>query len=661
VSIFFRPLLPILKTRSMRELDTATPSSGTKWFKAARRTFEGLERETTWTRPFFFAVLADTQLGMVMSDKEWDGELDKCRQAVEALNRLRPKFAIVCGDLVNMWPANDPEHPTADPEKRQQQVADFKEVMSGVSEDIPLVCVCGNHDVGNRPNAVTIEEYKREFGDDYLAFWAGGCRCIVLNSNLHNDPRDAMELYHQQHRWLLQQLEQARRRGAAHVLLFSHHPWFLRHENEGEEDLGTWTLTTPSGYVVKLPNTYFHIPKQYRQPVLAAAKKARVRAAFAGHWHQNAVLKTSFGMEMVITSAVGGQSDAGEGSGFRLVKVFRDDIVHEYFPLDRMPSFVSLSFVQRTRWDVPPATPRPASPPTIQVTTPKGDFLESPKATTGAAAPGSASVVSVATTGYASETPRDGSGSPRSAAHATPPRALPLWGALPAFSETPSSANPLPPAFLQTPDARFSLDAWSDGPPVASLLESIGSPPNPAVPPRPALSAEHALASSLSPTPRSFAAASHPLLGAYPLGAPAVNTPRDPIWGPNLPLMASGPAVWAATPSSGALPSQCSVPAASGPCSTGACGAPLFSGSYPTSSSNGRSLQSALPSWDLPSPRPFAAAPSTAWWPAPVPQRATDGTALGTPRSPWGCPTQTCGAPSLPLAVSPSSWSSFFP
>lgn len=143
--------------------------------QAARRTFDGLERDTTWTRPFFFAVLADTQgfpepewkglprhqilwdpdcftfflvkgggrlfktipgtqaligciewswctwlvqyqeqrlarcsigqrkrccriedrphrlpgcpagtqLGMVMSDKEWDSELDKCRQAVE--------------------------------------------------------------------------------------------------------------------------------------------------------------------------------------------------------------------------------------------------------------------------------------------------------------------------------------------------------------------------------------------------------------------------------------------------------------------------------------------------------------------------------------------------------------------------------------------------
>ena len=58
-------------------------------------------------------------------------------------------------------------------------------------QDIPLVCLCGNHDVGNRPNAVTIEEYKREFGDDYLAFWAGGCRCIVVNTSLYNDPSDA--------------------------------------------------------------------------------------------------------------------------------------------------------------------------------------------------------------------------------------------------------------------------------------------------------------------------------------------------------------------------------------------------------------------------------------------------------------------------------------
>lgn len=51
--------------------------------------------------------------------------------------------------------------------------------------------MCGNHDVGNRPNAVTIEEYRRDFGDDYFAFWVDGCRCLVVNTNLYNDPQDA--------------------------------------------------------------------------------------------------------------------------------------------------------------------------------------------------------------------------------------------------------------------------------------------------------------------------------------------------------------------------------------------------------------------------------------------------------------------------------------
>ena len=28
--------------------------------------------------------------------------------------------------------------------------------MGGVNEDVPLVCVCGNHDIGDKPNRKTI-------------------------------------------------------------------------------------------------------------------------------------------------------------------------------------------------------------------------------------------------------------------------------------------------------------------------------------------------------------------------------------------------------------------------------------------------------------------------------------------------------------------------
>lgn len=65
-----------------------------------------------------------------------------------------------------------------------------QEVMGKIDPDIPLLCVCGNHDVGNVPNKVTIDRYTSEFGDDYFAFWVGGVRGLVLNSNLLFDPSE---------------------------------------------------------------------------------------------------------------------------------------------------------------------------------------------------------------------------------------------------------------------------------------------------------------------------------------------------------------------------------------------------------------------------------------------------------------------------------------
>lgn len=62
--------------------------------------------------------------------------------------------------------------------------------MGKLDPAIPLLCVCGNHDVGNVPNKVTIDRYVSEFGDDYFGFWVGGIRGVVLNSNLLFDPSE---------------------------------------------------------------------------------------------------------------------------------------------------------------------------------------------------------------------------------------------------------------------------------------------------------------------------------------------------------------------------------------------------------------------------------------------------------------------------------------
>ena len=70
---------------------------------------------------------------------------------------------------------------------REEQVADYKSLLSELHPDIALVCVCGNHDIGNTPTPATVQRYREDFGDDYFSFWVGGVKCIVLNSQFYED------------------------------------------------------------------------------------------------------------------------------------------------------------------------------------------------------------------------------------------------------------------------------------------------------------------------------------------------------------------------------------------------------------------------------------------------------------------------------------------
>ena len=53
---------------------------------------------------------------------------------------------------------------------RSHQVDDLRAVFADLSPDIPMICVCGNHDIGNSPTHQTIQEYNKQFGDDYFYF-----------------------------------------------------------------------------------------------------------------------------------------------------------------------------------------------------------------------------------------------------------------------------------------------------------------------------------------------------------------------------------------------------------------------------------------------------------------------------------------------------------
>jgi len=254
-----------------------------------------------------FVVCADTQLGMLSGNKEWDTELFFARQAVELINGLdpRPAFCCVCGDIVDMeytfFEGKGFTRKECD-EIQSKQNEDFKEVWSGLHPDIALVCLCGNHDVGNRPTKASIEKFQNAFGDDYVAFWVNGTYNIVLNSCLFSNPEGAMELYKDQLLWLEARLMHAEDMQAASVFVFTHHPWFLYSEDETDNLTGVTPFPVewgPSDQV--FPDYYFHIPILYRKPVMEIFRKYRVSAAFSGHFHQNLVSRSSWGMDMIIT------------------------------------------------------------------------------------------------------------------------------------------------------------------------------------------------------------------------------------------------------------------------------------------------------------------------------------------------------------------------
>ncbi|XP_075724744.1 serine/threonine-protein phosphatase CPPED1 isoform X2 [Rhipicephalus microplus] len=243
----------------------------------------------------------------------WDKEIALTEKAVEAVNRMEPKprFFVVCGDLVDAMPGD---------ELKPEQEADFKRVFSKMSSEVPLVCVCGNHDIGNQPTPASVCAYRNSFGDDYFTFWCSGVMCIVINTQYYEDPLLVPDLAHEQEVWLDEQLAEAQRTGAKHVVVFQHIPWFVRNFDEDK--------------------MYFNFDPELRLRMLDKFHKAGVRAIFCGHYHRNAggFYKD---MELVVTSAIGAQLGC-DTHGLRVVKVREDNIEHQYYALDEIPETVCL-------------------------------------------------------------------------------------------------------------------------------------------------------------------------------------------------------------------------------------------------------------------------------------------------------------------------------
>jgi len=253
--------------------------------------------------------------------------------AVEELNRLRPRFVVVCGDLVHAFPN--------EPALQQQQAEAYKQMMSKVSADIPLVCVCGNHDVGNIPTRESIQTFTDRFGADYYTFWMGGVKCFMLNTSLIDDPGGAPDLAEEQWKWLATELEACAHEKPTHVLAFGHISPFIFDMDEAED--------------------YFNIEKKTRYRLIEALRAVGCKFMFCGHYHRNAIGRHG-DFEVVTTGAVGvqlvtkpGMSPLGLGvevpisgigaevSGFRAVRVNKASITHKWHTFSELKAVKSFS------------------------------------------------------------------------------------------------------------------------------------------------------------------------------------------------------------------------------------------------------------------------------------------------------------------------------
>ncbi len=258
--------------------------------------------------PFFFIQLSDPQLGMFTGNKDFVQETANFEFAVATVNRLRPAFVVITGDLVNK-PGD------------ANQITEFQRIVGKIDAAIPVYNVAGNHDVENVPTPATIAFYTNQFGNDRYTFQREGFVGIVLNSSVIHSPQQTTNQLAEQERWLRTELARARDGRAQHIVVFQHHPWYLKTADE--------------------PDQYFNIPGERRATYLALFREFGVKHLFSGHYHRNAVARDG-DMEAVTTGPVG-MPQGGDKSGLRVVIVRDERIEHRYYHFGEMPNRIDLA------------------------------------------------------------------------------------------------------------------------------------------------------------------------------------------------------------------------------------------------------------------------------------------------------------------------------
>ncbi len=258
-------------------------------------------------QPYFFIQLTDPQFGMFTDNKDFVQETVNFEFAVATVNRLKPAFVVITGDLVNK-PGD------------AAQIAEYRRIVKQVDPAIPVYDVAGNHDVENVPTPETIAAYTNRFGPDHYTFRHGDFVGVVLNSSVIHSPQKSATQLGEQEGWLKAELDRVRAETPRHIVVFQHHPWCLAAADEADQ--------------------YFNIPRERRDRYFALFRDNGVKYLFCGHYHRNAVAKLK-DMEVITTGPVG-KPLGGDVSGLRVAIVRDGRIDHRYYHFGEIPNRIEL-------------------------------------------------------------------------------------------------------------------------------------------------------------------------------------------------------------------------------------------------------------------------------------------------------------------------------
>lgn len=257
--------------------------------------------------PFFFVQLADTQMGFTNKNVDMIPEIEHFTAAVEHINRLKPAFVLISGDMVNT--AHSPK-----------QIRAFWNIAKTIRPDVPLHLVPGNHDVTNTPTAADVRSYNKLMGEDHYSFSVNGSAFLVLDSPLLNDGSD-VALRDAQKKWFETELAAARAKNPTHIFVCDHHPWFLGTADE--------------------PDKYQNVLLAQRGTYLDLMNRYGVDYALSGHLHHELI-----GHDRNLTLLTDGPSSKSVATppvvGLRIIRVYKDRVEHQFYGLDKVPSHVSM-------------------------------------------------------------------------------------------------------------------------------------------------------------------------------------------------------------------------------------------------------------------------------------------------------------------------------